>query len=55
MRENYKCSCCKCWWSKKDLDHISHSTNSQGDTQQYIQCKECEKLGCLVKCKYMPS
>lgn len=55
MESSYKCSCCNCWNKKKDLDHISFSTDSKGNPKQYIKCKNCKKAECLINCNYMPN
>ena len=55
VKEKYKCRCCRCWYDKKDLDHISYSSGKDGQLCVSIRCNKCEKLGCLSKCKYMPS
>jgi len=52
MKESYRCSCCTGWYSKKELDHISYSTE-YGKPMQYIFCKKCKKAGCLGSCKYL--
>lgn len=55
VKENYRCGCCGCWYDKKDLDHINYLGGKHGGLLIRIICKKCEKLGCLIKCKYMPS